>query len=130
VDGSWRESPSTPRVAASDLDARATEARCGHVGWLLAGARGYLVRSLADEPLGRVGGLSYGEDDRWPRALSLRPRGVRGLLWSRTARELPFSAVLAVSPARREVRVLTDGWPTAGVSPDGSGAASSSGVPR
>lgn len=94
--GPWRE-----------LDERhAAEARCQHTGWLLARSHGYLVRSLRDEALGRVAALSYGADDRWPRALTLRPCGVRGL-WSRRTLELPFSAVLVVAPTRREVRVST-----------------------
>jgi anti-anti-sigma factor len=58
---------------ASDLHARTAEAHCEHVGWLLAGSRGYLARSFADQPPGRVPGFSYGDDDRWPRALNLRP---------------------------------------------------------
>jgi hypothetical protein len=110
------------RGCSSELDERAAEARYTHLGRLLACAHGYLVRSLRAEPLGRLAALSYGADARWPAALTVRPRDLRGL-WSRTTRELPVSAVLAVISARREVRVMTDGWPPGGVAPEGfSGA--------
>jgi hypothetical protein len=90
----------------TDPEAEATEAGRQHLGWLLSQAHGYLVRGLRGEPLGRIAALGYGADDRWPRTVTLRPPGVRGI-WSRTTCELPFSQVLAVLPARREVRVLT-----------------------
>jgi hypothetical protein len=113
---SWRGR--SERACPRELEAQAAEARLQHLGWLLDRGHGYLVRGLGDEPLGRVAALSYGADDRWPRALTLRPRGLRGL-WSRATCELPFSAVLAVAPTRREVRVMSEGWPPGGPSPEG-----------
>jgi hypothetical protein len=94
------------RPAAGDV--QAFEQRCQEVGRLLADAHGYLVRGPRGEPIGRIAGFSYGLDDRWPRALIMRPHGLRGL-WSRDTWELPFSAVGAVISARREVRVRREG---------------------
>lgn len=98
------------RTAAEDV--RAFERRCQEVGRLLGDAHGFLVRGPGDTPIGRVAGLSYGLDDRWPRALIIRPHGLRGL-WSAHTWELPFSAVGAVTSSRREVRVRSDGRPPA-----------------
>jgi hypothetical protein len=67
---------------------------------------------LDERPIGRVAGLSYGLDDRWPRTLIVRPHGLRGL-WSTRTWALPFSAVGAVMSARREVRVRVDAPPQA-----------------
>ncbi|MDX6554439.1 MAG: hypothetical protein QOD86_634 [Miltoncostaeaceae bacterium] len=98
------------RAAAGDV--RAFEQRAQQVGRLLAEAHGYLVRGPRGEPIGRVAGLSYGIDDRWPRALIMRPHGLRGL-WSSDTWELPFSAVGDVISAHREVRVRSEGRPPA-----------------
>jgi hypothetical protein len=105
------EATEARRRAAAD-DVRAFERRCQEVGRLLVDAHGYLVRGPGERPIGRVAGLSYGLDDRWPRALIIRPHGLRGL-WSSRTWALPFSAVGAVMSARREVRVRIDGQPQA-----------------
>ena len=89
-------------------DVQELEQRPQEVGRLLVGAHGYLVRGPRDEPIGRIAGFGYDLDDRWPRALIMRPHGLRGL-WSPHTWELPCSAVGAVVPARREVRVRGDG---------------------
>jgi hypothetical protein len=115
---------SPERGLVRDLDALAAEARSQHVGWLLGFAHGYMVRSVRDEPLGRLAGLGRGADDRLPRAL--RPCGLRGL-WSRATRELPFSAVLGVDRARREVRVAIEGRRARAARP---GARHSAAAPR
>ena len=61
------------RWRAADGGVQTFEQRCQQVGRLLADAHGYLVRGPADVQIGRVGGLGYGLDDRWPRALIIRP---------------------------------------------------------
>ena len=105
------EATEARRRAAAD-DVRAFERRCQEVGRLLVDAHGYLVRGPGGTPIGRVAGLSYGLDDRWPRTLIIRPHGLRGL-WSTRTWALPFSAVGAVISARREVRARVDALPQA-----------------
>jgi hypothetical protein len=105
------EATEARRRGAAD-DVRAFEQRCQEVGRLLVDAHGYLVRGPSEKPIGRIAGFSYGLDDRWPRALIIRPHGLRGL-WSSRTWALPFSAVGAVVSARREVRVRVDALPQA-----------------